>query len=171
MFFQSLIKPYLKVFQHWRTMSRQCGHEPRLFVITPSRWQWLKTKDLWLYYMWIGFLVTGTIITGTNIFIGPAQLEKIPCGYVPRYWEYYQHPITRFLAQYIFPNPQQEYEKMMHYLYEEHEKIQIRNLEKKIRNLMNERHDYQAWYYRPGIAKYHRASKEAADYLLSLRGD
>jgi len=36
---------------------------------------------------------------------------------------------------------------------------------------MAERNDYQAYYYRPVIAKYHRVSKEAADYLESIRGD
>lgn len=36
---------------------------------------------------------------------------------------------------------------------------------------MAERRDYQGYYARPVDAKYHRVSKEAADYLESLRGD
>lgn len=59
----------------------------------------------------------------------------------------------------------------MHNLYEENEKAQIRGLEKQVRAKMAERNDYQAYYYRPAIAKYHRVSKEAADYLESIRGD
>lgn len=46
-----------------------------------------------------------------------------------------------------------------------------RQLEKDIRAKMAERNDYQAYYYRPAIAKYHRISKEAADYLESIQGD
>lgn len=36
---------------------------------------------------------------------------------------------------------------------------------------MSERLDYQAYYYRPAIAKYHRISREAAVELEELRGD
>lgn len=49
--------------------------------------------------------------------------------------------------------------------------ICFRKLEEKIRAKMSERNDYQAYYYRPVIAKYHRISKEAADELKELRGD
>lgn len=37
----------------------------------------------------------------------------------------FQHPITRWLAKNIFTNPQQEYEKYLHQLYEEDEKMKI----------------------------------------------
>lgn len=39
---------------------------------------------------------------------------------------YFQHPITRWLARYVYGDPQQEYEKYLHYLYEEDEKKKIR---------------------------------------------
>lgn len=60
---------------------------------------------------------------------------------------------------------------MMHYLYEENERIQLRKLAKKIQNKMAERKDYQAYYYQPVTAKYLRVSKEAADYLESIWGN
>jgi NADH dehydrogenase (ubiquinone) 1 beta subcomplex subunit 5 len=82
-----------------------------------------------------------------------------------------QHPLTRFIARYMYPSPQQEYEKFCHHIYEENEKAQIRQLESQIHDKMAERRDYQSYYYRPVIAKYHRVSKEAADYLESIRGD
>lgn len=71
----------------------------------------------------------------------------------------------------MYPSPQQEYEKMLHYLYVENEKAQMRKLEADVHKKMAENSDYQAYYYRPVIAKYHRVSKEAADYLESIRGD
>lgn len=60
---------------------------------------------------------------------------------------------------------------MCHLLNEEQQLMEIRSLEKKIRAKMAERNDYQAYYYRPGIAKYHRVSKQAADELEALEGD
>jgi NADH dehydrogenase (ubiquinone) 1 beta subcomplex subunit 5 len=75
------------------------------------------------------------------------------------------------MARYIYNSPQQEYEKFCHMAAEEDEKIAIRKLEVKIREKMAERNDFQAYYYRPGIAKYHRVAKKAADDLESLEGD
>lgn len=46
-----------------------------------------------------------------------------------------------------------------------------RILEEQIRDKMAERNDYQAYYYRPVIAKYHRISKEAADKVDDRYGD
>lgn len=75
------------------------------------------------------------------------------------------------MARYIYPSPQQDYEKMCHYIKEEMEKMELRKLEKLVKEKMSDRHDYQAYYYRPGIAKYHRVAKEAADQLMELDGD
>lgn len=61
-----------------------------------------------------------------------------------------------------------EYEKYLHLRL----KCNIfRKIERQVKTKMSERSDYQAYYYRPVLAKYHRLSKEAADYLESIRGD
>lgn len=60
---------------------------------------------------------------------------------------------------------------MCHLLHEEGEKINIRRLEDQINLKMSERKDFQAYYYRPGIAKYHRVAKKAAEELDALEGD
>lgn len=75
------------------------------------------------------------------------------------------------MARYIYASPQQQYEKMCHMVHEEQEKMAIRKLEKEIREKMSTRNDFQAYYYRPGIAKYHRVAKQAADELEALEGD
>lgn len=75
------------------------------------------------------------------------------------------------MARWIFATPQQEYEKMLHLLYVENEKKQLRFLEEKVYNLMQERRDYQAYFYRPVTAKNLRISKAATDYLESIWGD
>lgn len=75
------------------------------------------------------------------------------------------------MARWIFPTPQQDYEKHLHILYIENEKRQLRYLEEKIKNLIRERRDYEAYYYRPVSAKNLRISKAAKDYLETLWGD
>ncbi|KAM7357475.1 NADH dehydrogenase (ubiquinone) SGDH subunit [Cochliomyia hominivorax] len=150
---------------------RQMSGGHHHMIIQPSRFQWNKFKDLLHFYVMLGVLPITAIVMYCNIFIGPAQLHEIPADYEPKHWEYHKHPISRFISRYMFPSPQQEYEKNLHFIYEEDEKAKIRLLEEKIRAKMSERNDYKAYYYRPVIAKYHRISKEAADELEELRGD
>uniref|UniRef100_A0A1A9W4Q0 NADH dehydrogenase [ubiquinone] 1 beta subcomplex subunit 5, mitochondrial n=1 Tax=Glossina brevipalpis TaxID=37001 RepID=A0A1A9W4Q0_9MUSC len=150
---------------------RQMSGGHHQMIVKPSRFQWDKFKDLLHFYTMVGLIPIIGIVLYSNIFIGPAQLEPIPEGYRPKHWEYHKHPISRFISRYIHPSPQQEYEKQLHHLFEENERAQIRLLENKIRAKMSERNDYQAYYYRPIIAKYHRISKKAAEDLEELRGD
>lgn len=75
------------------------------------------------------------------------------------------------MARYIYPSLQQDYEKRMHCLYIEDQKVQLRHLEDKVMKLIRERRDYEAWYYRPVTAKNVRISKEATEYLESIWGD
>ncbi|KXJ68957.1 NADH dehydrogenase [ubiquinone] 1 beta subcomplex subunit 5, mitochondrial [Aedes albopictus] len=147
------------------------GHGPKMFTITPSRFQWHKFKDMFHMYIMVGLIPVLAVVFYANVFVGPAQLTECPADYEPKHWEYHKHPITRFIARYMLNNPQQDYEKMLHHLYEENEKSQMLALEAKIRAKMAERHDYQSYYYRPAIGKYHRVAKEAADHLESIRGD
>lgn len=71
----------------------------------------------------------------------------------------------------MYAPPQQDYEKMCHHLFEENQKRELRLLENKVKDKMAERNDYQAYYYRPAIGKYHRISKETTENLRSIWGD
>jgi NADH dehydrogenase (ubiquinone) 1 beta subcomplex subunit 5 len=133
--------------------------------------QWHKFKDTFHFFVMLGVIPLSAILFYANVFVGPATLSEIPEGYVPKHWEHYRHPISRFIARYIYPSPQQEYEKTCHFIYEEQEKIKIRELEAKIKAKMGERKDYQAYYYRPATAKYHRIAREVTDELDALQGD
>ncbi|XP_065157592.1 NADH dehydrogenase [ubiquinone] 1 beta subcomplex subunit 5, mitochondrial isoform X2 [Atheta coriaria] len=146
------------------------GHD-RTFAIEPSRWQWNRFKDYFHYYCMLGLIPVGAVITLTNVFVGPATLSEIPEGYTPKYWEYYRHPISRWIARYILKNPQEDYEKYLHMIFEEQERRLIRKLEVEIKEKMKERQDYQAYYYRPITAKYHRATRDTAEYLDTVRGE
>ncbi|XP_046387896.1 NADH dehydrogenase [ubiquinone] 1 beta subcomplex subunit 5, mitochondrial [Ischnura elegans] len=149
--------------------ARMSGGGHRTMPIIPSRWQWHKFKDLVHFYMMVGLIPVTAIVLYCNIFIGPAKLAEIPEGYIPKHWEYYPHPITRFIAKYMLSSPQQEYEKLLHMIFEEEERMKLRKIESDVRLKMGERADYKAYYYQPVDPKYHRISREAADKLKAIR--
>lgn len=64
--------------------------EQRTMIIKASGFQWHKAKDWLHFYLLVGFIPIGTAIFLTNVFIGPATLEEIPEGYVPKEWEYHK---------------------------------------------------------------------------------
>lgn len=119
----------------------------------------------------LGAIPVAAVIFYANVFIGPATLTEIPEGYHPKHWEYHRHPISRFISRYVYNSPQQEYEKYCHFLYVEQEKMKLRRLEAQVKEKMAERADYQAYYYRPATAKYHRVAKQVAEELESLQGE
>lgn len=161
--------------------------------IKPSRFQWHKTKDWFHFYFLLGAIPVGTTIFLVNVFIGPATLEQIPEGYVPKEWEYhqvrhspwqwnfsflessdiymhqqpcvrhlwsfesrpwstliflFQHPIKRFFQRYLFPSPQQEYEKFLHHIYHEDQVRQVRMLEHHVENAMAMHRDFRGPYFK-----------------------
>ncbi|XP_059048724.1 NADH dehydrogenase [ubiquinone] 1 beta subcomplex subunit 5, mitochondrial [Achroia grisella] len=148
-----------------------CAGHHKTFAMQPSRFQWHKFKDMFHYYVMVGLIPVSLILFYSNIFIGPAQLTPIPEDYNPKHWEYHRHPVTRFIARYVHNNPQQEYEKFMHFIDEEAQKIKLRALEKQIIKKMGERQDYQAYYYMPMVNKYMRIEKKTGEELLERAGD
>lgn len=54
---------------------------------------------------------------------------------------------------------------------EQDEKIQLRLLHQRVKDLILERHDHQAYYYRPMTAKFVRSARDTAEYVLDTIGD
>nr|XP_054769014.1 NADH dehydrogenase [ubiquinone] 1 beta subcomplex subunit 5, mitochondrial-like [Lytechinus pictus] len=123
------------------------GGGAKMFI-KASRYTDLRFLRALRYY----FLLTGVplaiVVTFVNVFIGEAEYAEIPEGYVPKHWEYHKHPITRWLSRNFIASPQQEYEKMAHYMEIEGEKIKARSEEKEVRRLMRSRGEGH-WYYYP----------------------
>ena len=82
--------------------------------IQPSRWNWAWFKDNFAMHATIWIIPIGAVITYVNVTMGPATLEPIPEGYVPKEHEYHRHPIQRFFAGWVYPSYQQDYEVVLH---------------------------------------------------------
>lgn len=54
---------------------------------------------------------------------------------------------------------------------EEKERMMLRGIENAVRDKMAERNDYQAYYYKPVIGKYHRVSKQEVEDMHTISGD
>ena len=137
--------------QNQGTVRRMSEH--RVMEVTASRWQWHKTKDWLHFYTFMGIIPAGLLIFYCNVFIGPATLEPIPEGYIPKQWEYYRHPITRFLARYVFPNTQMEYEKFLHKAKTTSNKTKLYLLRQKIMEDIQDHENYRYWSFKEGFGK------------------
>nr|CAG4650552.1 EOG090X0FIE [Sida crystallina] len=159
----SLLKYYR--FKLVRNMS-----DVKVMKILPSRASWNKFKDLFNFYVLLGVIPCSALILCVNLFVGPARLAPTPEGYVPQHWEYYSHPITRFLAKYTTRSYQEEYEISLHHLYEEEYKQKLRLAEDRVRTQMDENQDSQAYYYVPESGRYQRFVREEKENIALSEG-
>jgi NADH dehydrogenase (ubiquinone) 1 beta subcomplex subunit 5 len=122
----------------------------------PTNFEWRKFKDHMNFYFMLGLVPIGVIIGAVNLFIGPGELIDTPEGYEPKHWEYYKSPISRFISRYLIDSQEKWYERHMHFIALEKEKILMRKLEKKVSLLVGDaehRHDSKRWYYLPSNDK------------------
>lgn len=73
-------------------------HGPKSMIITPSRFQWDKFKDLLHFFTMLGLIPVTAVVFYANVFVGPAKLTPIPDGYVPKHWEF--HRVRKIISCY-----------------------------------------------------------------------
>ena len=138
---------------------RRFGGHGHVMTVTPSRFMWDKFKDMLHFYTMLGLIPTVCLATYVNLTVGPAELTETPDGYEPSHWEYERHPMTRLLAR-LFEHPAIDYERKLHVLNREMERMMLKRIEFQVRNIMAVRNDYEAWYYEPAPAKHVRVNRD-----------
>jgi len=161
-----------QILRDLRTSGTKQGDIHKSLKVTPSRWQWQIFKDQLHFYIFLGVIPLSALVFYTNVFIGPATLKEIPEGYVPKQWEYFQHPIKRWFARYWVDNFQEQYERNLHYITIIEEKRKMRRMAAKVEELMKERADYPNYYTnKTFLSKYVRNMKLERDTILGVTGD
>lgn len=86
-----------------------------------------------------------------------------------RFCNLFQNPIKRFLQRYVVPSPQQEYEKYLHYVYNEQQVRKVRMLESQVHYLMGTQRDYRGPFFREGYgSKYLYLYRKSLDESRNL---
>lgn len=136
---------------------RWSGHNA--MDITPSNFYWKYFKNMAHFYALITMVPCLVITTIINIRANP-ELTEIPEGYEPRYWEYYKHPITRFMARYFYRPMELDHELFMSMFDDWSQNMIMRDIQREAEQIMTFYQDHRSSYFRPYYGEYFRIGRE-----------
>lgn len=115
----------------------------------------------WLhFYLLILGIPLAVFTTIINIRANPV-LTEVPEDYQPRHWEYYKHPVQRFLARYQAYPLEKEHELKMSLAEWRSEQAILFRLSKECEKVMKFYNDHRSKHFRPHIgADYIRQGRE-----------
>jgi NADH dehydrogenase (ubiquinone) 1 beta subcomplex subunit 5 len=144
---------------------RWSGHNA--MEITPSNIDMKFTTNWMHFYIIIGAVPVAVITTIINIKANP-ELSEIPEGYEPRHWEYFKHPITRFMAKYLYNPNELEREIMLGFKQDmSHEEI-MKKVSQKCEKVMKFYNDHRSFYFTPFFADYFRSGRDDALFRINF---
>lgn len=135
--------------------------------IKPTTSDWIFYKNWMHFYILIAMIPASIITTIINIRANP-QLSEVPDGYEPRYWEYFKHPISRWMARYLYDPVEQDHEIMMAFQEGASESKVLSQIIAKVDKVMSFYQDHRSMYFRPKFADYYRIGREESLYLIPL---
>lgn len=146
---------------------RWSGHNT--MDITPSNADWKYVKNWLHFYVLLGLIPVSIVTTIISIRANP-ELSEVPDGYEPRHWEYFRHPISRWMAKYMYVPPEREEECNMALL-EYNAEIQIVDkIAKRVDKVMRFYNDHRTKYFLPFYGEYYRSGRDHAMFMHNFEG-
>ena len=133
--------------------------------IRPSSTDWTIIKNWTHFYLILGFIPAAVITTIISIRANP-ELSEVPDGYEPRHWEYFKHPISRWLAKYFYYPYEQDHESFMGLKEHLSEEDIILKIIAKAEKVMSFYNDHRSSYFSVQHADYYRIGREEANYIV-----
>lgn len=147
-----------------RLPKRWSGHNA--MRIEPSNYAWKHMKDRVHFFTIIGIVPVSVISAIVGIRANP-ELREIPEGYEPRHWEYYRHPITRFMAKYFFTAPDLDDECELALQQYHSETLILNRVHHEVLRVMSFYNDHRSEFFSPYFAEPHRQGRDYMPYVFN----
>lgn len=144
---------------------RWSGHNT--MEITPSNITWKRFKDTFHFYTLISIVPVIVITTIINIRANP-ELTEIPEGYEPRHWEYYRHPIARWMAKNLYQPMELEHELHISCQDNNSQTLITKAILREADSMMKFYQDHRSNHFRPYYAESFRIGRDNLNWGVNF---